>query len=131
MVSGAPKPGGLRAYLPGGHRGPRPGGPAGNEGYAIFKGHGDFDIVPGNLSGARVAQTRSVANLRRPAKTTAVAYAWTLPTRPGGSAATVSNGTTATASFTPDVAGTYVLQCVVTFTGSNKTATKSVTYVSA
>jgi hypothetical protein len=129
--SGAPKPGGRRAPNAGGYFSPRAGGINLATNYDTTNGHAEFDIKPGNQSGARVAQTRTAVNVRRPAKTTGVTYLWTLPTRPGGSAAVVTNGTTVAASFTPDVAGTYVLQCVITFTGSTKTATKSVTYVSA
>jgi hypothetical protein len=40
-------------------------------------------------------------------------YAWTLPTRPGGSAATLSGATTAQPTFTADVAGTYTASLVV------------------
>jgi len=133
MASGAPKPGGIRIESPGGHRVTSPGGisfAGGN--WRAYQGSVSADFPgPITASGARVAQTRRVTNIRKDAKTTAVSYAWTLPTRPGGSTATVSNGTTATASFTPDMAGTFVLRCVVTFTGSGKTVTQDHTYVSA
>lgn len=41
-------------------------------------------------------------------------YAWSLTTRPDGSSASVSSATQATATFTPDVAGTYVATLTVT-----------------
>ena len=40
-------------------------------------------------------------------------YAWTLPTRPTGSTATLSGATTARPTFTADVAGTYTASLVV------------------
>ncbi|GMW01361.1 MAG: hypothetical protein AMXMBFR84_24980 [Candidatus Hydrogenedentota bacterium] len=40
-------------------------------------------------------------------------FAWTIESAPGGSTATLSNATTSTPSFTPDVAGPYVLGLVV------------------
>jgi hypothetical protein len=43
----------------------------------------------------------------------ALTYAWTLPTRPNGSAASLSGATTAQPTFTPDVAGTYTASLVV------------------
>ena len=133
MASGAPRPGGNRISAPGGSRVTAPGGVSfagGN--WRAYSGHVSADFPgPITASGARVAQTRRVTNIRRDSKTTGVTYAWTLPTLPGGSTATVSNGSTATASFTPDVAGTYVLRCTVTFTGSGKTVVQNHTYVSA
>jgi hypothetical protein len=133
MVSGAPKPGGNRLNPAGGHRAPNAGGISfANGNWRAFQGHVSADFPgPITASGARVIQTRRVTNPRRDAKTTGVTYLWTLPTRPGGSTATVSNGTTATVSYTPDMAGTFVLRCVVTFTGSGRTVTQDHTYVSA
>lgn len=40
-------------------------------------------------------------------------YAWTLPTRPGGSSATLSGASGVRPTFTPDVAGSYVASLVV------------------
>lgn len=40
-------------------------------------------------------------------------YAWTLDSRPAGSAATIANGSSSRLSFTPDVAGTYVASVIV------------------
>ena len=42
------------------------------------------------------------------------AYAWTVESKPAGSAATFSDATSATSAFTPDVAGTYALRLTVT-----------------
>src|SRR5262249_26220136 len=41
-------------------------------------------------------------------------YAWSFFSTPGGSTATLSGAATSTPSFTPDVAGSYVVQLVVT-----------------
>jgi hypothetical protein len=136
MASGAPTPGGLKLTPPGGLQEAKAGGIQ-SDNYRIFQGHPDAD--PGNpltASGARTAVTRRVVNIRRDAKTTNVTYAWTVPTVPGGSttaAGSVTGGTTATAAFTPDVAGTYVFRCVVTFvrTGGNITKTINFSYTSA
>ncbi|MGB3723863.1 MAG: PKD domain-containing protein, partial [Pacificimonas sp.] len=49
----------------------------------------------------------------------AITYAWALTTRPDGSSASINNATQATATFTPDVAGTYVATLTVTDTDSN------------
>lgn len=133
MASGAPAPGGRHVIAPGGRHMAAPGGMNLNEHYdrALLAGYPDFDISPyGDSSGARVAQSRSVANLRLGRAGGAVTYNWTLPTKPGGSVATVSGGTTATGSFTPDVAGTYVFQVAVTYSDST-VVTKSVSYTSA
>lgn len=131
MVSGAPSPGGNRVQTPGGFSEPGAGGIsfAGNK-WRTYQGHKSVDPV-GDLvaSGARVNQIRGVTNVRTEAKTTAVAYLWTLPTRPGGSVATVNNGTTATANFTPDVAGSYTFRVVVTFTGSDAPNTIQIDFV--
>jgi hypothetical protein len=43
----------------------------------------------------------------------ALSYNWTLTTQPDGSAATVTNATSAQATFTPDVGGVYVASLVV------------------
>jgi hypothetical protein len=40
-------------------------------------------------------------------------YAWTLPTRPAGSAATISNNTSVMPTFSADVAGNYIASLVV------------------
>lgn len=130
MATGVQSPGGLKMNPPGGLKETPPGGIQADN-WRIVQGHKGVDPFGSqNSSGARVAQTRGVRNPRKDAKTTSVTYAWTLPTRPGGSTATVSNGTTATASYTPDVAGTYVLRCTTTFTGSGTVVT-DFTYVSA
>ena len=127
---------------PGGLHMPRPGGlhemPAGGHdvnNWRIIQGHVNADAFgPQNSSGARVTQTRGVRNERKDAKTTGFTYLWSLPTVGGGSTTAVGSitgGTTRTAAFTPDVSGTYVFRCVVTFTGSGKTQTINFTYVSA
>jgi len=41
-------------------------------------------------------------------------YAWTITERPAGSSAALSNPTSATPVFTPDVVGTYTVQLAVT-----------------
>ena len=133
MVSGRPTPGGMRLHPPGGIQRWNPGGIQQDKWRKLF-GHVAVDpFGPISASGARVNQTRGVRNPRKDAKTTNITYAWTLPTVPGGSTATVNNGTTPTANFTPDVAGTYVFRCVTTFvrTGGNATVTTNFTYVSA
>jgi hypothetical protein len=136
MASGAMKPGGLHMPAPGGLQELRPGGHDSNN-WRVMQGHVNVDPgSPLSASGARTAQTRTVKNVRKDAKTTSVTYAWTLPTVPGGSTTAVgsiSGGSTATASFTPDVAGTYVFRCTVTFvrTGGNTTQVVNYTYVSA
>lgn len=136
MVSGAPRPGGNRLAPAGGHDDLAPGGVSFASGnWRALSGHVSVDPShPLSASGPRTAVTRSVRNVRRDAKTTGVTYAWTVPTVPGGSttaAGSVTGGSTATATFTPDVAGTYIFRCVVTFTGSGKTQTVNYTYVSA
>lgn len=136
MASGAPTPGGLKLTPPGGLQEPAAGGINATN-YRIFQGHVNVDSVGAlSTSGARTAQTRRVINPRKDARTTSITYAWTLPTVPGGSTTAVGSitgGTTATASFTPDVAGTYVFRCTVTFvrTGGNLTQVVNYTYVSA
>ena len=132
MASGAMRPGGMHAPEPGGLHMQPAGGVDVNQRYTrrLLSGYPDFDIEPGDRSGARVAQTRNVANLRTGRASAVSSYAWTLPTRPGGSTAVVTGGSTASASFTPDLAGTYVLQVVVTFNDST-VVTKTVQYVSA
>lgn len=135
--SGAPTPGGYKKRPPGGAVAPNAGGISfvGDGKWRAFSGHKNVDFV-GNLidSGARVAQTRGVSNVRTDAKTTSITYAWTLPTRPGGSTATVTSGAaTPTATFTPDVAGSYTFRVVVTFVGSDapNTIQQDFVYVSA
>lgn len=135
MASGAATPGGLKAVPPGGLKEVAVGGINATN-YRAFQGHKSVDSVGAlSTSGARVAQTRRVANVRKDAKTTGTpTYAWTLPTVPGGSTTAVGSitgGTTATSSFTPDVAGTYVFRCTVTFPGSSGTVVINYTYVSA
>jgi hypothetical protein len=44
----------------------------------------------------------------------ALTYAWTLPTRPAGSAATLSSANTPQPTFMPDMAGTYIASLIVT-----------------
>lgn len=135
MVSGAPTPGGLKLTPPGGLKHQAAGG-INADNYRIYQGHKSVDPFGSvSSSGARVAQTRGVRNVRKDSRTTGTpTYAWTLPTVPGGSTTAVgsiTNGTTATASFTPDVAGTYVFRCTVTFPGSSGTVVVNFTYVSA
>lgn len=138
MASGAIPAGGYKADRPGGQTKVGPGGISysGNH-WRAFSGHDNSDpFGPVNSSGARVTQTRGVRNIRRGARTTSVTFAWTLPTIPGGSTTAVGSitgGSTATASFTPDVAGTYVFRCVVTYVkaAGSVTQTFNFTYVSA
>lgn len=136
MATGVIRPGGLKVNPPGGLQEMNAGGIDANR-YRLTQGFASVD--PGSAlsaSGARAAQTRKVVNVRKDARTTSVTYAWTLPTVPGGSTtavASITGGSTATASFTPDVAGTYVFRCTVTFvrTGGNATQVVNFTYVSA
>jgi hypothetical protein len=134
MASGAIAPGGLHMPGAGGLQELRPGGHDSNN-WRILQGHVNADpFGPVTSSGARVLQTRGVRNERKDAKTTGFTYLWTLPTVPGGSTTAVSSitgGTARTATYLPDVAGTYIFRCVVTFTGSGKTQTLNFTYVSA
>ena len=53
-------------------------------------------------------------------------YAWTLPTRPAGSAATLTNSTSVKPTFTADVAGTYTASLVVN-DGTTSSAPSTVT----
>lgn len=137
MVSGAPTPGGNKLAPAGGPQELAPGGVSFTSpgSWRTLGGHVNVDPShPLSVSGARVTVTRSVKNVRKDAKTTGITYTWTLPTVPGGSTTAVSSITgasAATATFTPDVAGTYVFRCVVSFTGSGKTQTINYTYVSA
>jgi hypothetical protein len=134
MASGAPTPGGIKLNPAGGLQEVKTGG-INSDNWRIFQGHVSVDpFGPLNSSGARVIQTRGVRNARKDAKSTGVTYAWTLPTVPGGSTTatgSITGGSTQTATFTPDVAGTYVFRNVATFTGSGKTVTTNFTYVSA
>jgi hypothetical protein len=64
----------------------------------------------------------------------ALTYSWTLPTRPAGSAATLSGATTVNPTFVADVAGTYVASLVVndgTVNSSPSTVTITATAPSA
>lgn len=136
MATGAIKPGGLKVNPPGGLQENAPGGLDTNN-WRISQGHTNVDPgSPLSSSGARVATTRRVVNPRKDARTTSITYAWTLPTVPGGSTTAVGSitgGTTATSTFTPDVAGTYVFRCTVTFVkaAGNTTQQVNFTYVSA
>lgn len=56
----------------------------------------------------------------------ALTYQWTVDSRPTGSAATLSSSTIVNPTFTPDVAGNYVLSLVVS-DGSLKSAPDSIT----
>lgn len=134
MASGAPTPGGIKLTPPGGLQEPAAGGINATN-YRIFQGHKSVDpLGPLSTSGARVTVSRGVRNVRKDAKTTGTpTYAWTLPTVPGGSTTAVTSITTSTAAnstFLPDVAGTYVFRCTVTFPGSS-TVVVNFTYVSA
>lgn len=136
MATGVIRPGGLHANAPGGLQEMAPGGVNANQ-YRLTQGFSNVD--PGSAlssSGSRVATTRKVTNVRKDARTTSVTYAWTLPTVPGGSTtavASITGGTTTTSTFTPDVAGTYVFRCTVTFVkaAGNVTQVVNFTYVSA
>jgi hypothetical protein len=135
MVSGAPKPGGLTLTPAGGLNEPAVGGIDATN-YRIFQGHKNVDPThPLSVSGARALVSRGVRNVRKDAKTTGTpTYAWTLPTVPGGSTTAVASITTSTAAnstFLPDVAGTYVFRCTVTFPGSAPPVVVNYTYVSA
>ena len=44
-------------------------------------------------------------------------YAWTLVSKPSGSSATLTNGTTQTVTLDYDVPGTYIIECSVTDSG--------------
>ena len=57
-------------------------------------------------------------------------YSWTLPTRPTGSTATLTNPTTVNPTFTPDVAGGYTARLVVN-DGTQNSAPASVTITAA
>jgi hypothetical protein len=135
MATGAPKPGGYTAPAPGGLRAIPAAGTDLNSN--TLRGHLEgFPAVdhdgPASASGARVAVSRTVANVRRgrASNGSAPTYNWTLPTKPGSSVAVVTGGTTATGSFTPDMAGTYVLRVAVTFSDTT-VITKDYTYISA
>lgn len=137
MASGAISPGGIKNVPPGGLQELRPGG-IDTSNWRIVQGHtGTADAFGStNSSGARVAQTRGVRNVKKDARTTNITYAWTLPTVPGGSTTAVGSitgGTTQTASFTPDVAGTYLFRCTITYVkaAGNTTQVVNFTYVSA
>ena len=138
MASGAPAPGGYKINRPGGlKREDRGGISFANNQWSLLSGHANADAFgPLNTSGARVAQTRGVRNIRKDARTTSVTYAWTLPTVPGGSTTAVGSitgGSTQTATFTPDVAGTYVFRCTITHVkaAGNSTQVVNFTYASA
>jgi RHS repeat-associated protein len=55
-----------------------------------------------------------------------ITYVWSVALRPAGSVASVSSSTAATASFTPDVAGAYILQLTVSDGALSASATASV-----
>lgn len=131
MTSGAPRPGGYHAPAPGGRRVIAAGGTNLNDATLrhSYEGFPDFDISPANVSGARVAQTRNVVNVRLGRTASITNYNWSLPTKPGGSTTTHS-ASLGQASFTPDMAGTYILRCAVTFSDGT-VVTKDITYVSA
>ncbi len=57
-------------------------------------------------------------------------YSWTLPTRPAGSTAALTNPTTVNPTFTPDAAGAYIAQLVVN-DGTQNSAPASVTITAA
>lgn len=136
MATGVIKPGGLKVTPPGGLN-ESPGGGINSNNWRLVQGHTGADpFGPLSTSGPRAAVTRGVRNVRKDARTTNVTYAWTVPTVPGGSttaAGSVTGGTTQTATFTPDVAGTYVFRCTITFVkaAGNQTQQVNFTYVSA
>ena len=59
-----------------------------------------------------------------------LSYAWAFTSQPSGSSATLSSETTATPSFTPDVAGDYIAQLTVS-DGNGGSSTDSVTVTAA
>lgn len=137
MASGAPKPGGYSAIPPGGHRVTPAGGTDLNDRATRLRydGFPTLDVTPEAASGPRSAVSRTATV--RLGRSSGVSYAWTLPTVPGGSTTAVGSitgGTSATAGFTPDVAGTYTFRCTATFTEpgqANTVLVKNVTYTSA
>lgn len=116
MVSGAPRPGGPTAPAPGGLNAPPPGGLNMN-----------IPSTQTRLGGYPFAWAESSEKTKANATIVTVGvgvrfglaasatYAWTIPTKPGGSVATLTTPTAQTSTFTPDGVGTYVFQCVVTF----------------
>lgn len=133
MATGAPTPGGYRAPAPGGRRAVGAGGTNLNDATLrhMYDGYPTLDVTPGDASGPRSAVSRTA--VVRLGRATGVTYAWTLPTVPGGSTTAVSSitgGTTATAGFTPDVAGTFIFRCTATFS-DGLVLVKNVTYISA
>lgn len=133
MASGAPRPGGYNAPAPGGRRAVGAGGTDLNSETLrhMYDGFPLLDVTPGDASGPRSAVSRTASV--RLGRAASVGYVWTLPTVPGGSTTAVGSitgGTSATAGFTPDVAGTYVFRCTATFSDGT-VLVKNITYISA
>jgi hypothetical protein len=63
----------------------------------------------------------------------ALTYSWSFTSRPNGSTATLSGANSVAPTFTPDVAGTYVVQLIVndTITSSNPPATVTINAIAA
>lgn len=59
----------------------------------------------------------------------ALSYSWSLLSKPSGSTASLSSAQTATPAFTPDLAGTYVAQLIVSDGLLSATATVNITAV--
>lgn len=78
-------------------------------------------------NGARVTLDGSASS---DANGDALSYAWTMDARPSGSTAALSSTTVVNPSFTPDVAGNYILSLIVS-DGALKSVADSVTITSS
>lgn len=119
MATGAPTPGGQRAPEAGGLRAPAAGGldvndPTTNQQLAAAPRVEPLTL-PDTTAAGSTAIVRSVS--ARSGFTAVQSYAWTMPTKPGSSTATIASGAaTATATTSAlDLVGLYVLRCTVTF----------------
>jgi hypothetical protein len=93
---------------------------------ASTSGNPANSIPIANAGSDRTVQVNTVVNLSGATSIDydydTLTYAWTLTTRPAGSAATLSNANTVTPSFTPDIAGNYILALVVNDGKANSVA---------